>query len=118
MIIVLDTNFCIIPFQFRVDVFESIAKKINGKYTLVVPDICIHELEKIKYGKAALELLKKNNVEVVHVEKENNVDESVINYAVKHGAAIATQDMEMKRLARAKKVPLVTLRQKKYLQFE
>ncbi|ENO12016.1 hypothetical protein MBGDC06_00279, partial [Thermoplasmatales archaeon SCGC AB-539-C06] len=45
--IILDTNFLLIPAQFKVDIFDEIDRIILEKYQLFVLDKTIDELKKI-----------------------------------------------------------------------
>jgi rRNA-processing protein FCF1 len=117
MKIVFDTNFCTIPFQFKIDIYDALDNLIINKYELEIPDICIEELKKLRFGKVAIELLKKKNVKIVPVERKKDVDFSIIQYAKKEGAIIATQDIRIKKDAKSEGIPTITMRQKRYLIF-
>ena len=116
--IVLDTNFCLIPFQFKIDIFSEFERLIDEEYRLMIPFACIEELRTKKFGIAAIDLLEMNNVFVIDAPPAKTVDDRVINLALKEKAAIATQDMELKRKAKKEGLQIVTLRQKKYLTVE
>ena len=113
--IVIDTNFATIPFQFKVDIFQEFQKIMESEYFITFPKICLEELERLKYGKPALKLLKDKNVKIVDIEKIKNVDNSIIEYAKSKKAMIATQDKELKKKALKERLCVITLRQKKYL---
>lgn len=120
MRIILDTNFLLIPAQFKVDIFSEIKRIADFKYHLYVLDKTLDELKKIEKeqrgkhkaaAKLALALLKNKKVKVIKTTSENYVDDLLVEYS-KKGAIIATQDLGLKR--RLKK-PCIFLRQKKYL---
>jgi len=113
--ILFDTNFALIPFQFKIDIYSELNRIINEKYELYFLDVCIKELEKLKFGKAALELMKQKGVKFVSFPIYNGVDSTILEYAKKNNAIIATQDKELKKKALKRKVRIITLRQKKYL---
>jgi len=115
MEIVLDTNFVTIPFQFRVDVYQEINRIIEEQYELVFPKICLKELQKLKIGKAALELMKKNNVKFVEIPLKKTVDDSILSYAKENNAIVATQDGELKRKVLKNSLQIISLREKQYL---
>lgn len=109
MKILLDTSFLLTGIKYKVDIFEQ----LKG-HELVVLDGVKRELETLikekKKGKLeakiALELLKKNKVKI-RKSKIKSVDDALI--AEKD--AIATQDKELKRKLKNRKV--ITIRQKR-----
>ncbi len=124
MKIVFDTNFCMVPFEFKVDVIDELNRIMPEKFEILIPDLVISELKKIaeKQGKraiaarSALEFIK--NFKVVKVEHRGSVDKSIVYFAKENNCILATQDKEMKKLARKLRVPIVTMRQKKYLIYD
>ena len=121
--IILDTNFLMVPFQFNVDIFSEIERICNFSYNLVAFEGSKKELEKIlktgsgrdkKAAAIALKMIESKNINVIKSEG-SHVDELILENAVK-GTIVATQDMALKRILTEKGVPLIILRQKKYLQ--
>ncbi len=129
--VLLDTNFLLIPEQFRVDIFSEL-DRILGKCELFTLDENVRELEKLlkegssserKSAKIALALVKKKNVSAINTEKTKkflnsikkplDVDSLIVEFA-KKGFIIATQDIELKRRLK-NKAPMIILRKKKYL---
>lgn len=118
--IILDTNFLLIPAQFKVDIFSEIRRIADFKYQLCVLDKTIDELKKIQKeqrgkhkaaAKLALALIKNKRIKKLKTTSEKYVDDLLAQYSRKD-AIIATQDIGLKR--RLKK-PYIILRQKKYL---
>ena len=119
--IILDTNFILIPFMFNIDIFEQI-KQLPFNSEIYYLDLSIKELENIKekekkYTKPALELLKTKQVKLLKTEKHKKVDDLLVELG-QNDYIIATQDKDLKRRLKFKKIPLVYLRQKKYLKYE
>ena len=121
--IILDTNFLMIPLQFRVDIFSEFERICNFNYKLYIYESSIDELSIImqtgsgKNKKAAqfgLKLIKLKNINVIN-SGEKDVD-SLILENIDNDTIIATQDMQLKRELIEKKASLIILRQKKYLQ--
>ncbi len=119
--IILDTNFLLIPAQFKVDIFSEIERVCDFKYSLNVLDKTVGELKGIvqkQKGKQklaaalALKLLKAKKVKVIKTEKGKYVDDVLVEMAKKGDILVATQDRALKKRL---KVPLILLRQKKYL---
>ncbi len=122
--ILLDANFLMMPAQFKVDIFSEIERLCGFPYELVVPEVVVKELEKIKAGqkgsaaaRLALQLLEAKSVKVVRSKNKTlkNADKIILDTANKEEYIVATQDKALKRLLKQKKVPLIVLRQKSHL---
>ena len=122
--VILDTNFLLIPGQFKVDIFSEIGRICNFSYELVVVPETLEELESIACGEAsgrdkraarlALQLLKKFKVRAVNRKLFKRADEAILDIADRK-SIVATQDRILKTRLRGK-CGLVVLRQKRYLQ--
>ena len=121
--ILLDTNFLLIPTQFNVDIFSEIDRIILENYKLYILDKSIDELKKIiadkkqklknkKAAKLALQLIKAKNLNIIKTKQDKPVDDIIADLK---GYIIATQDTELKKRLKAKKVKIITLRAKKKL---
>ena len=122
--IILDTNFLMISFQFKVDIFSEFDRICNFNYKLCIYRNSINELMEIikkqpqKHKKAAefaLKLIKLKNIEIIG-SNEGYVD-SLIMENLDKNTIVATQDINLKKELLKKNVPVIILRQKKYLQF-
>ena len=125
--IILDTNFLLIPAQFRVDIFSEIHRIMETKYELCIIDKTLDELESIKAeqkqkhrraAKLALELIKAKDIKTIETEKNKNVDQLILDTINKDDYLVATQDKLLKAKIKQKKVKIITLRQKKRLIIE
>tara|TARA_Y100000310_G_scaffold345727_1_gene468909 strand:+ start:16581 stop:16964 length:384 start_codon:yes stop_codon:yes gene_type:complete len=124
--IILDTNFLLIPSQFKVDIFEEIKRIMTSPYKLYIIDKTLDELENIIklqpikqriHAKIAKQLIKVYKPIIIKTKKNKNVDNLIINIVTKDHI-VATQDMELKRFLKEKKIPLIFLRQKQFLQLK
>jgi len=126
--VILDTNFLLIPGQFKVDVFSEINRICDFSYELVVVAETMTELDGVisserssgkdkKAAKLALQLLRKFKVKAIKNDRKvfKRADEAIIAIAGKK-CVVATQDRELKRRLRGK-CSLIILRQKQYLKF-
>ncbi|MBW2972401.1 nucleotide-binding protein [Candidatus Woesearchaeota archaeon] len=122
--IILDTNFLLIPLQFKVDIFTEIGRLMAEPYELCIVDYTIDELEKIRKegcGKdksaaaLALQLLKAKKVKHLKTEKNLNTDKLIVELAKQADFIVATQDKALKDVLKRNNVQLLVLRQKKYL---
>ena len=121
--IILDTNFLLIPLQFRVDIFTEFERICDFTYGLYAYDKTIDELKNImqtasgKDRKAAefgLKLIKLKNISIIK-SGQKDVD-SLILEGLDKDTIVATQDIKLKKELLEKGVSVIILRQKKYLQ--
>ena len=104
-ILVLDTNFLMILYQHKVDIFSEIDRIVLEEYELIVPLVVVDELRKIQYvssgsdkiaAKIALELIEKNNIK--KIESDTKADEFLLKLASKNrNSIVCTNDKELKR---------------------
>lgn len=121
--VLLDTNFCMIPFQFKIDIYSEIRRIMDSKYKLCVLDKTIDELkELVKKGKGkhrdhaklALLLLKKKKIKIIKTKLDNYVDDLIVGL-VDGDYIVCTQDIGLKRKLENKGIKIIMMRQRKYL---
>ena len=119
MKIILDTNFLLVPSQFKVDIFSEINNICNFKYSIYILDKTVDELNKIvdeqkgkhkEAAKLALKLIKFKKIKIIRT-KEGSVDDLLLE----QDAVIATQDKALIKKLKNNKKKVIQLRQKKYL---
>jgi len=116
----IDTNFLLIPFQFRVDVFSELTK--FGKPELFTLNLVVRELDKLsrskgregKQARLAMILLKKEGVEILP-SSSRIADAGIVAMAAKNHMVVCTQDKALIKKLKAKEIHVVMLRQKRYL---
>ena len=120
-VVVFDTNFFMVPFQFNVDIIDELEKALPS-YKLTTPIFVINELKGLKRnnkGKIrlnadlALKLANSSNIEIKDISLENN--ETVDDALLRVSEVLATNDIELKKRARKKGITVAYLRQKKYI---
>ena len=135
-IVLLDTNFLLIPAQFKVDIFAELGRICDFSYEVVVLEATVNELQGIMEDKTAsakdrraaglgLQLIKAKNVRVIKVERKvfKSPDKAILEFAVagnrlvNRSVFVATQDKELKDNLRARGVCVIILRQKQHLAF-
>ena len=112
----MDTNFLLIPGQFKVDVFEQLRELMDQPFKVVVLKQSVEELKRIAKGsgknagaaRIGLELVKKVKI----VEGEGHADDILAEKKV-----VCTQDYNLKKRVKENGGKVITLRQKKYLFF-
>src|SRR3989338_6696982 len=121
--IIIDTNFLMIPFQFRVDIFSEFSRICDFNYELFIFEESLNELKRItekqsgkdkKAAQFALKLVGLKNIGIIKSELKD-VDALILEN-LDEGTIIATQDMLLKKELLKKGASIIILRQKKYLQ--
>lgn len=122
--ILLDTNFVLIPAQFKVDIYAEIDRICPFKYQLYILDKSLDELESIietrrgrdkaaaKLAKAILEAKKPKTLKTTSKDYVDNVILDLDGYIV------ATSDKELRSRLKKKGIKTITLRKKEYLVME
>ncbi|MFH1236836.1 MAG: DNA-binding protein [Candidatus Aenigmatarchaeota archaeon] len=118
----LDTNFLMIPVEFRVDIISGLMSL--GYIEIFTLDLVVAELEKfsVKGGKiakasrVALQIVRNSGVVVLQTKGDlKRVDDEILRLAKTNGYAVCTQDQELLQTAKAAGLRCITLRQKRYL---
>ncbi|MGV8140971.1 MAG: PIN domain-containing protein [Candidatus Woesearchaeota archaeon] len=126
--VILDTNFLIIPMQFKVDIFTEIRRLVNEPHEICAYQGSIDELMDLSKGngkeaanaKTAIKLIKQKNLKTL----PNSIDEKYADNLILEGVTskdiVCTQDQALKRLLKSKHkgIRLIALKSKKYLDFE
>lgn len=130
--VIFDTNFLLIPEQFKVDIFQETKYLLNNDTIFIIFDKTLNELEKISLkrdkhsisAKVGLKLIhdKKEIINIIKTDKElDYVDELLINnsdfinFKNKNKIYIATQDKVLKEKLKDKNIKIIYLAQKKIL---
>lgn len=118
MKVIIDTNGLMIPVQFNVDIFEEL--KRLGFDEFLVPEAVIDELDMLtKRSKGADRTAAKVARSLVHMCEVSAVrgvaDDVIAQLAVELGAAVLTNDIELKKRLSGMNITVVYLRQKNQL---
>ena len=139
-LIIIDSNFILLPFQFKIDYFDEIRLKIEGKIRFVIYQQILDELESkkkrdlkttnfIRLLESGLLYLEKNkqkyNVDILdEIKKENETTDEFLLRMLENlkrenqNIYLATNDSELRKKAKLNKISTIFLRQKKYLSIE
>ena len=123
MLVLLDSNFLLLPFQFHVDIFAEIETLISAKPRYAVPEQVLLELEHLsesrgklaKFAGAALALARQR-CEVLSVEARD-ADEALEKLAGR-GTIICTNDKVLKEKVRKRGSAVIFLRERQKLSVE
>lgn len=122
--IILDTNFLLVPYKFRVDIFSEFNRICNFSYKLFIFEESINELRNIiekqsglnkKAAQFGLKLIKLKDIGIIK-SKKNDVDKLIL-MNLNNNDIVATQDVHLKKELLKKGASVIILRQKKYLYF-
>ena len=112
--IFLDTSFLLTSLKDRVDIFRELERICNFTYSINIVDKTIEELEGKKLGKLALAIVK-DKITVIKTTEDLNVDQLLLKET---DSIVATQDKKLKEKLKKAKIPVITIRKKKYLIIE
>jgi rRNA-processing protein FCF1 len=130
--IILDTNFLLIPFTKKVDIFRELDRIIHVPYKICIIRETIDELEKIRKNarkgrdkdaaKMAIQLINVKNILVLDNEQKDlnrsadskiTVVDDIILKFIEKDMIVATQDKAFKERLINKDVNIIYLRNKK-----
>jgi len=139
-LIVIDSNFILLPYQFKVDYLNEIYLNLEGKTRFFIFKQVLDELESKKRRtpitgkfrrqfKSGMSYLKKNEKVypiyfIDEIKKENETTDNFllrrcIDFKTDYKRVyIATNDAQLRKKASKAKINLIFLRQKKYLSIE
>jgi len=118
--VILDSNFLLVPFQFRIDIFEEL-NNLLGKAEPIILSTTLEELKKIiekssakrrMQFSAALELAKRCKILEVKKQASESYDDVILRIASELKFPVATNDAELRRKLRKAGVATIYLRQK------
>ncbi len=139
-IIVIDSNFILLPFQFKIDYFDEIRFSIEGEIRFIIYQQIFDELEAkrkkqqktakfIKFLESGLIYLEKNkeryNIDIL--EDTKNENETTDDFLIRmlkdlkkenQNIYIATNDSDLRRKAKKIKINSIFMRQKKYISID
>jgi rRNA-processing protein FCF1 len=125
--IILDSNFLLVPAQFKLDIFEGLLNLLNQNYESIVLSTTMDELRSImergapklrKQAEMALELAEE--CDLVNVDRKHGEtnDDVIIRVAKQMKCLVATNDSELRKRLRNISIPVVYVRQKSRLELE
>lgn len=109
----LDTNFLVIPASLRVDIFKLLEE--FGKPEFFTLNLCLEELKKTPWEKLTKEIIKKKGVRIEDTREGSSADFELGRIAREKKMAVCTQDRELISRLKFGKIPVITLRQNRYL---
>ncbi len=123
--VLLDTNFLLLPFQFKINILDDLEYLVEQSHRFVVSSCTISELQDIgahvgKHGMAArlaLKLVEANRHRIDVVQSTQTVDDWIVDYAAKHNAIACTNDSKLRRRLKKQGVAVVSMKSRSKLGF-
>jgi rRNA-processing protein FCF1 len=118
--VVMDTNFLLLPYQFKIDIFTELDYLIDEPYQLVISSKVVDELQVLskKVGKSgagarfAIKLLEVNSKKIITIDSEMFVDDWIKEYTQGKRTIVCTNDAALKRSLKKNKLKVIGLRTK------
>jgi len=139
-IVVIDSNFILLPFQFKIDYFDEIRTKIEGQLRFIIFQQMFNELDSKRkrkqkstnfarfYDSGFLYLEQnKEKYDIIilkNIKRDNeNTDDFILRMLKdlkkeNQNVYIATNDSELRKKAKLIDISTIFLRQKKYLSID
>ncbi|MFH1394212.1 MAG: PIN domain-containing protein [Candidatus Micrarchaeota archaeon] len=122
-LVIIDTNFLLIPFQFRIDMFTELEYLLETSHSYVISSGSIRELKKLADGKGrhaiaarlALKMVDANAHRVEKISSTRNVDDWIVDYAEKTGAIVCTNDRQLRKRLKEAHIKIIALKGKTQL---
>lgn len=111
----LDTNFLVIPYQFKVDIYGELKKFGDPDMYTVGP--VLPELAKLKNGNEAFRLYMIKGGKVIETGG-TNADDEIVKMAKDGAYVVCTQDVKLQERLKEYDVKIVFLRQQRYLEMK
>jgi uncharacterized protein len=122
--IILDTNFLMIPGQYKVDIFSEIERIMEEPFELCIVEETIAELNRIVMSGGAKDKFAAKLALVLAIQKSLkrlpsskgrvSADDEIVK-ASDGNTLVATQDLILQKRVRERGARIIGLRQKKYL---
>jgi hypothetical protein len=122
--VLLDTNFLMLPVRFGVDIKSEIGRIVEASFILATTPAVVDELSRIKKQVKPSEVkdvdfainLTETLEKISDVsEPGEDVDDQLLRLASSGGYLIATTDTELRKRLRSKGLPVIFLRQSRFL---
>ena len=121
--IILDTNFLLVPFQFKINILAEIDYLVEIGHYYLISSNTLNELERLskKIGKhgasarLALKLIAANDIKII--ESNRHVDDWITDYAKENNAIVCTNDGKLRRKLKKMNIKVITLKSKSKIGF-
>jgi len=114
--VILDTNFFLLPYQKKIDIFKLLDLVIEEKHRYVTSSSVLKELQRIAKNKGRTGAAAKLGLKVFELHKDDIgiiesagfVDSWIIKYALANNAIVCTNDKQLKNKLKEKGIKVIT----------
>ena len=118
--VVLDTNFLLVPFQFKIDILRELDFLVDVSHHYVISSRTVRELEAIgkavgkngMAGRLALKMLEANKSKITIVESQQEVDDWIVEYSKANRAIVCTNDSFLRKRLKEADVKVAAMKSK------
>ena len=114
--IIIDTDFLLHALDAKVDIISELKKILDFNYEVYILDKTYEELKGKKNEKMAINFLKKG-FKTYKTNMDKTVDELILDLNDEK-IVVCTGDREFKEKLKKRNIPVINLRQRKYLVIE
>lgn len=123
--VIIDTNFWLLPFEKKVDLFAQLERLLDEPYSVVVPEAVMVELQLMARHKSRRAVAARGALRVIearmskregappHIElspEKGRADGAILTTALQNeGSFVATNDYVLRKRLKAKKVRTICL---------
>lgn len=119
--LVVDANFLMSAYRFKVDAIQELGRLVAGGYVLVTSSAVINELQGLcretnaasRGARYALDMMRKQGVRVIRTSQK--ADAWIEEYCSKNGATACTNDAELRKRLKKRGVRTVVLKGRSHL---
>jgi rRNA-processing protein FCF1 len=125
VMIILDSNFVLAESQFQIDILRQLTLLLKGNVEPIIISPVIDELQSMtlkhesnrsRAAAKALDTIRSIQVEEVHRDPNESVDDVIVRISSQKKWAVATNDRKLRKRLDALAVPTVYLRQRTHLE--
>ena len=111
--VIIDTDFLLHSVANKVDIFSELNRVCHFPFKVFIIDKTLKELKNKKNEKLALSLIK-DKVELIKTKEDKSVDDLILDLTPEN-LVVCTNDTKLKEKLKKRNIPVIILRQGKYL---
>lgn len=121
--IFIDTNFWLLPYTKKIDIFSEIERIVPERYEILVSESVIGELKKIQKKGNGKEKIAAE-IALILIEKKakkipdgKNTDSLILKISEKENMIVCTNDKKLRKKLKEKNLKIIGMRGKEKLEF-
>ncbi len=123
--VILDTNFLLLPFQYKIDIFSDLLYLLEFSHSYVISSGSIEELRRLSEDKGrkgmaarlSLSMINANRSRLEIVDSKKPVDDWIVEYARRTGAIVCTNDRKLRKRLKDIHARIIALKGKSEIGF-